>query len=110
MTNTILRTAAPAAVETPQHASPATETRMIAAPSAYEPLYRHTLQQLRWEVTTTSSRHGTTMLLLQRPVVPQPAAQPLLERRAERALARIAALESPPQSGSPDPSSRSSCC
>lgn len=89
--HTTLRTSQASASETQQY-----ETRMLAAPTAYEPLYRNSLQQLRWDVTTTRRTFGTSMLLLQRTISPRPAAQPLLERRAERALVRIAAMERHP--------------
>jgi hypothetical protein len=89
--HTTLRTGQAPVSETQQY-----ETRMLAAPTAFEPLYRNTLQQLRWTVTTTNSAFGTSMLLLQRTIIARPAAQPLLERRAERALMRIAAMERHP--------------
>jgi hypothetical protein len=90
--DTALRVSPLAASAVPSRA----ETRMLTAPSAYEPLYRHTLQQLDWTVTTTGRRFGSTMLLLHRPARTYPPARPLLERRVERALTRIAALEQHP--------------
>lgn len=92
MTNTIAR--AGAVLHAP--ASGQLETRVVYAPTAFVPLHRHTLEQFAWTVTVQGGRLGTTSLLLQRLRTRTSPAQPILERRAERALARIAALEQQP--------------
>ncbi|WP_182066523.1 hypothetical protein [Curtobacterium sp. ME12] len=70
--------------------------RTIIAPRGYEPLYRNTLEQLQWTTSTTKAPFGATRLLLQRPARTHSDTNALFERRAERALARIAALEQHP--------------
>lgn len=73
------------------------ELRTVVAPRGYEPLYRNTFEQLQWTTASTvTAPFGSTRLLLQRPAKTRPAADALFERRAERALARIAALEQHP--------------
>jgi hypothetical protein len=89
MTNTIVRAGATDRAPAPGHL----ETRVLYAPTAFVPLYRHTFEQFTWTVTVQGGRFGTTALLLQRRRARLSPAQPILERRAERALARIAALE-----------------
>uniref|UniRef100_UPI0015F43A6A hypothetical protein n=1 Tax=Curtobacterium sp. ME26 TaxID=2744254 RepID=UPI0015F43A6A len=92
MPNTIARTGVVLPPLTPSHL----ETRVAYAPTAFVPLHRHTLEQFGWTVTVQGGRLGTTSLLLQRLRTGPTPAQPILERRAERALARIAALEQQP--------------
>ena len=92
MTNTTARTGAALLAPVPGHL----ETRVLYAATAFVPLYRHTLEQFGWTVTVQGGRLGTTSLLLQRLRTRTDPARPILERRAERALARIAALEHQP--------------
>ncbi|QZQ56227.1 hypothetical protein KZI27_05125 [Curtobacterium sp. TC1] len=92
MTDTIAREDAVLHAPVPRHL----ETRVLYAPTAFVPLHRHTLEQFGWTVTVQGGRLGTTSLLLQRLRTRPDPARPLLERRAERALARIAALEQQP--------------
>lgn len=73
------------------------EMRIIIVPRGYESLYRNTFEQLQWTTATTAKApFASTRLLLQRPARTHPDTEALFERRAERALARIAALEQHP--------------
>lgn len=78
-------------------AAPGVEMRIIIVPRGYEPLYRNTFEQLQWTIASTAKApFASTWLLVQRPAEIRPTADALFERRAERALARIAALDQHP--------------